>query len=98
MNKYLLILFLISFELFGMKIKAVQKNDIVKVKILIKNDMRGKKKTKKRNLEVDYIKHIVARVENQTVYEIIMSDYVSKDPLVKFQERTPLPFNLHFYI
>lgn len=85
MSKYFLILFFISLELFGMKIKAVQQNDIVKVKILIKNDMRGKEEAKKKNLEEDYIKHIVARVKNQTVYDIIMSDYVSKDPLVKFQ-------------
>ncbi len=88
MYKYLLILLLISTQLFAsetIKLKAKQKNGYVSVKLLIKSSMIGEKEAKKRNVAPKFITSIHAYVGNRTVYYIATSQYLTQHPFVKFK-------------
>jgi sulfur-oxidizing protein SoxZ len=71
-----------------MKIKAKMKGDIVKVKALAKHDMTtydqaAKKTGDKEN--ANFITRITASVGGKLVYEISTSQFLSKNPIFKFQ-------------
>ena len=71
-----------------MKIKAKVKGDIVKVKALAKHDMTtydqaAKKTGDKEN--ANFITRITASVNGKLVYEVSTSQFLSKNPIFKFQ-------------
>ena len=71
-----------------MKIKAKMKGDIVKVKTLAKHDMTtydqaAAKTGDKEN--ANFITRITASVNGKLVYEISTSQFLSKNPIFKFQ-------------
>jgi len=71
-----------------MKIKAKLKGGIVKVKALAKHDMttynQAEKKTGDRN-NANFITHISASVNGKTVFDASTSQFLSKNPIFKFQ-------------
>ena len=71
-----------------MKIKAKVKDDIVKVKALFKHDMttydQAKAKTGNRN-DANFITQLTASVNGKLVYEVSTSQFLSKNPILKFQ-------------
>jgi sulfur-oxidizing protein SoxZ len=71
-----------------MKIKAKMKGDIVKVKALAKHDMttydQAEKKTGNRD-DANFITRLTASVNGKLVYEVSTSQFLSKNPIVKFQ-------------
>jgi len=71
-----------------MKIKAKMKGDIVKVKAIAKHDMTtydqaAKKTGDKEN--ANFITRITASVKGRLVYEVSTSQFLSKNPIFKFQ-------------
>jgi len=71
-----------------MKIKAKMKGDIVKVKALAKHDMTtydqaAKKTGDKEN--ANFITRLTASVNGKLVYEVSTSQFLSKNPIIKFQ-------------
>ena len=67
-----------------MRIKAKIKGDIVKVKVSIPHPMLTYNQAKKKNLPVNFIQHITATVGDKVVYDASTSQFLSKNPLVKF--------------
>jgi len=71
-----------------MKIKAKLKGDIVKVKALAKHDMttynQAEKKTGDRN-NANFITHISASINGKVVFDASTSQFLSKNPIFKFQ-------------
>ena len=68
-----------------MKIKAKEKNGVVKVKAMFTSLMADKEEAVKKGIKADYIKYIVAKVNDAVVYEVTMSGFMSENPLVKFK-------------
>ncbi len=71
-----------------MKIKAKVKDDIVKVKALFKHDMttydQAKGKTGNSD-DANFITRVTASVGGKLVYEVSTSQFLSKNPILKFQ-------------
>ncbi len=67
-----------------MKIKAKQKGDIVKAKVLFKHDMLTYDQAKKKGTEPNFITHITAKANGKVVFDLSSSQFLSKNPLVKF--------------
>jgi len=67
-----------------MKIKAKQKGDIVKAKVLIKHDMLTYDQAKKKGTEANFITHITAKANDKVVFDFSTSQFLSKNPLIKF--------------
>lgn len=101
MYKYIFILFLtpIFFTLSAktnlIKVKAKQEGNVVKVKSLIRSDIRGEEKEIysdsfgkalpfKKILPVDFIKHIKAIDNNQTVFDLLTSPYCTSKLKITF--------------
>jgi len=68
-----------------MKVKAKEKNGIVKVKVLIKHQNIGPEEAEKKKKEPNFVTNVVAKVGDKTVYEMNGSGFVSKNPLLKFK-------------
>ncbi len=68
-----------------MKIKAKETDGIVKVKAKISHEMMTYAQAKKKGIEVNFITHVVAKVDDKLVYELSSSQFVSKDPILKFK-------------
>ena len=68
-----------------MKIKAKEKDGIVKVKALIKHPMLTYDQAKNKGLEANFITRIVAKVGEKVVYEMSSSQFLAKNPLIKFR-------------
>lgn len=68
-----------------MKIKAKEKSGIVKAKVAITHDMLTYNQAKKKGVEVNFITHITATVGTKVVYDASTSQFLSKNPLIKFQ-------------
>ena len=71
-----------------MKIKAKLKNDIVKVKGQIKHAMstydQAEKKTGNRE-DANFVTHIIGSVNGKVVYEVSTSQFLAKNPIIKFK-------------
>lgn len=71
-----------------MKIKAKVKDDIVKVKAMVKHEMttynQAEKKTGNKD-NANFITYLSAKVNGDTVFEISPSQFLSKNPIFKFQ-------------
>ena len=68
-----------------MKIKAKEKGGIVKVKAMFTSLMADREESIKKGITPEYIKYIVAKVNDLAVYEVSMSCFMSENPLVKFK-------------
>jgi sulfur-oxidizing protein SoxZ len=71
-----------------MKVKAKLKKGIVKVKAMAKHGMitynQAEKKTGNKD-DANFITHISATCNGETVLDMSTSQYLSKNPIVKFQ-------------
>lgn len=71
-----------------MKVKAKLKNGVVKVKAMAKHEMSTfnmmEKKTGNRE-DANFIVHITGSVNGETVIDISTSQFLSKNPIFKFQ-------------
>lgn len=67
-----------------MKIKAKEKDGLVKAKVSISHNMLTYDQAKKKGLEANFITHITASVGEKIVYDASTSQFLSKNPLVKF--------------
>ena len=71
-----------------MKIKAKFKDDVVKVKVQMKHDMttydQAAKKTGNKE-DANFITRITASVNGKIVYEVSTSQFLSKNPILKFK-------------
>ena len=72
----------------GIKVKAKLKNGIVKVKAMAKHEMMtynmAEKKTGNRD-NANFITHISATINGETVWDMSTSQFLSKNPIFKFQ-------------
>ena len=94
MNQYLLLLILMTTQLFSIeniKYKVKQNNEVSKVKFYIENPMTGEEKAKKNNRKPEYITRIIIEAKQQIIYDILTSPNISKNPMFKFH------FNSKFY-
>jgi sulfur-oxidizing protein SoxZ len=72
----------------GIKVKAKLKNGVVKVKCMVKHPMMtynaAEKKTGDRN-NANFVTHIAATVNGETVMDMSTSQFLSKNPIFKFE-------------
>jgi sulfur-oxidizing protein SoxZ len=68
-----------------MKIKAKEKDGLVKAKVAISHNMLTYDQAKKKGKEANFITHITATVGDKVVYDASTSQFLSKNPLIKFQ-------------
>jgi len=68
-----------------MKIKAKEKNGMVKAKVAISHNMLTYDQAKKKGKEANFIGHITATAGDKVVYDASTSQFLSKNPLIKFQ-------------
>ncbi len=69
------------------RIRAKEKKGIVTVKAVIKHPMLSYIEAKKKHKKVNFITYIVAKADGETVYEVSTSQFLSKNPFIKFQYR-----------
>jgi len=67
-----------------MKIKAKEKNGVVKVKAMFKSLMADKEEAEKKKIEVEYISYIIGKANGKIVFEATTSGFMSENPLIKF--------------
>ena len=72
----------------GIKVKAKLKNGVVSCKAMIKHAMMtynmAEKKTGSRD-NANFITHVTATVNGETVFDMSTSQFLSKNPIFKFQ-------------
>jgi len=68
-----------------MKVKAKEKDGIVKAKVMVKAENMGPEEAKKKNKEPNFITSLVAKSGGKVVYEMSGSGFLSKNPLFKFK-------------
>jgi len=71
----------------NMKIKAKVKGDTLKCKIQAKHIMLPYDAAKKKGVDANFITHIVGKVGDKLIFEASTSQFVSKDPIFKFQAK-----------
>jgi len=67
-----------------MKIKAKEKDGVVKVKAMFTSLMADKEEAEKKKIDVEYIAHVIAKVNDKVVYEATTSGFMAENPLMKF--------------
>jgi len=67
-----------------MKIKAKEKDGVVKVKAMFTSLMADKEEAEKKKIDVAYIAHIIAKANGKVVYEATTSGFMAENPLMKF--------------
>lgn len=68
-----------------MKIKAREKDGVVKVLVQMNHEMMTYNVAKKKGIEANFITFIVAKVGEKTVYELSSSQFLSKNPILQFK-------------
>ena len=68
-----------------MKIKAKEKDGIVRVKTKLSHEMMTYSQAKKKGIEANFITHVSAKVGGKTVYELSSSQFISENPILKFK-------------
>ena len=71
-----------------MKVKAKLKKGVVKVKCMAKHDMTTYNQAEKRTGDrenANFITHLSATVNGETVFDASTSQFLSKNPIFKFQ-------------
>jgi sulfur-oxidizing protein SoxZ len=66
------------------KIKAKLKNGVVEVKALATHPMLSYQEAERAKKEANFITYVVAKVGGKVVYEASTSQFLSKDPYMKF--------------
>ncbi len=66
------------------RIKAKLKKGVVTVKALAKHAMLSNQEAKAKKTKANYITYVVAKVNGATVYEVSTSQFLSKNPYMKF--------------
>jgi len=67
-----------------MKIRAKEKQGLVKAKVSISHNMLTYAQAKKKGLKTNFITHIYGFVDKKLVYDASTSQFLSKNPLVMF--------------
>ena len=67
------------------RIKAKAKKGVVTVKALAKHPMLSYQEAERAKTKADFITNIVGTVDGKVVYEVSTSQFLSKDPYLKFQ-------------
>jgi sulfur-oxidizing protein SoxZ len=67
------------------RIKAKAKKGMVTVKAMAKHPQLSYQEAKKAKKDVDFITHYVAKVDGNTVFEMSGSQFLSKNPYLKFK-------------
>ncbi|AXX86454.1 thiosulfate oxidation carrier complex protein SoxZ [Malaciobacter marinus] len=67
------------------RIKAKEKKGVVTVKTLSKHPMLSYVEAKRAKKEVNFITHFMAEANGKVVYEVSTSQFLSKDPYMKFK-------------
>jgi len=68
-----------------MRIKAKEKDGIVSVKAGLKHPMLSYDQAKKKGEEANFIVYILGKVGDDIVYEASTSQFLSKNPFIKFK-------------
>ncbi|CAA6820812.1 MAG: Sulfur oxidation protein SoxZ [uncultured Sulfurovum sp.] len=68
-----------------MKLKAKLKGDVLKCSVQAVHEMTTTVAAKENGGEANYITNIVAKVGDRVLIEVSTSEFVSKDPTLKFQ-------------
>ena len=72
----------------GIKVKATAKKGVISVKSLLSHEMSTfnmmEKKTGNRE-DANFITHVTAKVGDKVVYEASTSQFLSKNPILKFK-------------
>lgn len=68
----------------NMKIKAKAGGKVVKAKVMMKHDMLTYDQAKAKGKEANFITHISAKAGGKVVLDMSTSQFLSKDPLLKF--------------
>lgn len=68
----------------NMKIKAKARGDVTKAKVMIKHDMLTYNQAKAKGVEANFITHITAKAGGKVVLDMSTSQFLSKNPLIKF--------------
>jgi len=71
----------------NMKIKAKVKGDILKCKVQAKHIMLPYDAAKKKGVDANFITHVVGKVGDKVIFEMSTSQFLSKDPIFKFQAK-----------
>ncbi len=67
-----------------MKIKAKEKDGVVKVKAMFTSLMADKEEAEKKKIKAEYISYVVGKVNGKVVYEATTSGFMAENPLMKF--------------
>ena len=67
-----------------MKIKAKEKDGVVKVKAMFRSLMADKEEAEKKKIEAEYITHIIGKANGKVVFEATTSGFMAENPLLKF--------------
>ena len=67
------------------RIKAKEKKGITTVKAMAKHAMLSYDEAKRKKVEANFITSMIAKVEDEIVYEASTSQFLSKDPFVQFK-------------
>lgn len=67
------------------RIKAKLKKGIVTVKAMAKHAMLSYAEAKKAKKEVNFITYMTAKYDGKIVYEVSTSQFLSKNPYIKFK-------------
>ena len=68
-----------------MRIKAKAKDGVVTVKAMMKHEMLSYDIAKKKGKEANFIVYINGKVDGKDVYEVSTSQFLSKNPYIKFK-------------
>jgi sulfur-oxidizing protein SoxZ len=66
------------------RIKAKAKGGVVTVKAMAKHPQLSYQEAERAKKKADFITHIVAAVDGKTVFEVSTSQFLSKNPYLKF--------------
>jgi len=67
------------------RIKAKLKKGIVTVKALANHEMLSYREAKSKKKDVNFITYMTAKVNDKIVYEVSTSQFLSKNPYIKFK-------------
>lgn len=67
-----------------MRIKAKSKDGITTVKVMAKHPMLSYIVAEKKKKKANFITHVVAKLGDEVVYEVTTSQFLSKNPYLKF--------------
>ncbi len=68
-----------------MRIKAKEKEGITTAKVMAKHPMMSNVEAKKKGKEANFITYVIAKVGDEVVYEASTSQFLSKNPYLKFK-------------